>query len=240
MNWLHNRLVQLNRDRNKGMKKQKSLLREAAGTVKQGFSVLQADLEASQLQATEMKQEKLALANRQLFSAQQIAKKLEKKHQQRATQTKQLRKTLDSIVEAQQWTRKAVKHQTEVMIYNTDKLLAAEQETRKLMSQFLRQFIDEIKQGKGCGDENTNEVVPDEWGDADFYPACQKHDKCYETCGKLKKFCDDSFHDDLKKECRSLDIGEMPCLELTKMYYWGVSKGGDKSWKKAQKDCLPQ
>jgi len=234
---LHNRLVQLNRDRNKGMEKQKSLLRDAASTVKQGFSVLHADLEASQLQATKLKQEKLALANRQLFSEQPIAKELEKTHQQHATQTKQLRKTLGSIIEAQQWSVKAIEHQTKVMIYNTDQLLAAEQETRKLMNQFIRQFIDEIKLGKGCGDKDTDEIVPDEWGDADFYLACQKHDDCYDTCGKTQKFCDDAFSRNLKQECHSLDLGETPCLKLAKVYHWAVTKKGDEAWKEAQEYC---
>ena len=233
MKVLHNHLVQLNRDMNQGMAKQRSLLRNAAGIVKQGFSILHADLEASELSATKLKQEQLALPNRQRFSEQQTTKIIDKTHQQPV-----LRQNLGNLIEAQRWTVKAIEHQTDVMIYNTDRLLVAEQHTRQSMSQFLRQFIDAIKPGQGCGDKDIDEIVSDAWGDANFYPACQKHDQCYETCGKTKGYCDDAFHDDLKNECRSLDVGETPCLTVAKSYYLGVSKGGNTAWKEAQEYCL--
>ena len=141
-------LVQLNQDMNQGMATQKTLLRAVAGTVKKGFTQLHADMEARQLQTASLHQEKLALANRQLYANRRIAKALEKTHQQslkqRARQTEQLRQTIHSqgkaIVNAQNLTLKSVEHQTQITLYNTEKLLASDRQTQGLISQQTQQF----------------------------------------------------------------------------------------------------
>jgi uncharacterized Zn finger protein len=143
------RLIQLNQDMNQGMEKQKTLLRAVAGSVKHGFAQLHTDMEARQLQTAALHQEKLSLANRQLYANQRIAKVLEKTHQQslaqRAQQTQQLRRSIqsqrDSIVNAQSLTFQAVEHQTDVMIYSTDQLLASDRQTRGLISQQTQQIV---------------------------------------------------------------------------------------------------
>jgi hypothetical protein len=141
-------LVQLNQDMNQGMATQKTLLRAVAGTVKNGFTQLHADMEARQLQTASLHQEKLALANRQLYANLRITKALEKTHQQslkqRARQTEQLRQTIHSqgkaIVNAQSLTLKSVEHQTQITVYNTEKLLASDRQTQGLISQQTQQF----------------------------------------------------------------------------------------------------
>jgi len=155
-------LIRLNQDMNQGMEKQKTLLRAVAGTVKQGFGQLHADMEARKVQSASLHQEKLALANRQLYANQRISRAIEKTHQQslaqRAKQTEALRQNIQSqgevIVNAQSLTLKAVEHQTEVTLYNTDKLLASERQTQGLISQQTEQFAHRTQQksssGGGC------------------------------------------------------------------------------------------
>jgi hypothetical protein len=65
------------------------------------------------------------------------------------------------------------------MVYNIERLVMAEKQTRQVLKAFMVQFIDAIKQEQGCGDEGKEKLVPDEWkwNDADFYPACQAHEK---------------------------------------------------------------
>lgn len=148
------RLIQLNQQMNQGMEKQKTLLRAAAGSVKHGFTQLHTDMEARQLQAAVLHQQKLSLATRQLYANQRVAKVLEKTHQQslaqRAQQTQLLRRSIqsDHIVNAQSLTFQAVEHQTDVMIYGTDQLLASDQQTRGLISQQTEQIVQIEEQKK--------------------------------------------------------------------------------------------
>ena len=125
---IHGNLIRLNKDMNQGMEKQNALLRVAAKTVKQGFNQLHADMEASQLQTAQLHQEKLALASRQLYANQRIAKALEKTQQE------------------SQITIKAIAHQTEVTVYNTEKLLAVDRQTQGLISKQTKQFAEIAKQ----------------------------------------------------------------------------------------------
>ncbi len=142
------RLIQLNQDMNQGLATQQTLLKAVAGTVKHGFSQLHADMAARESQTAALHQEKLALANRQLSANRRIANALEQTHQQslkqRALQTAQLRQSIDSqgktIVNAQSLTLKAVEHQTQVTLYNTEQLLASDRQTQGLIGQQTQQF----------------------------------------------------------------------------------------------------
>jgi len=133
---------------------------------------------------------------------------------------------------------KAIHFQSHLIVYNTDRLVIAEQQMRQAMKDFLVQFIDAIKPGQGCGSEGTEDLVPDTAGDADFYPACQAHDKCYDTCSTTQKYCDVQFKNDLDQECHRLDIGVTPCLGLADIYYWAVAKFGGDGWKEGQTSCI--
>ncbi len=142
-----------------------------------------------------------------------------------------------AIVDAQNATKKAIGYKTMAMTYSTERILFAERQQREYISQFIEQVIDAIKPGQGCGDEGRK--VPDSWGDANFYPACQAHDKCYECGGgESQRYCDDKFDQTLTKECNSLYFGVIPCKTAASLYYLGTTIGGKKAWKEARKNCI--
>ncbi|HEW98899.1 MAG TPA: hypothetical protein ENF37_09735 [Beggiatoa sp.] len=99
--------------------------------------------------------------------------------------------------------------------------------------------IDAIKQGQGCGNQGLEKAIPDKWGDADFYFACQVHDKCYATCGYTQKFCDKRFLGDLIEECgKMIPVTQPLCGAVALSYYLSVDGFGEKSWKKGQEECI--
>ncbi len=46
-------------------------------------------------------------------------------------------------------------------------------------------------------------LVPQQFGGADFRPACRCHDRCYETAGAERTTCDDGFRQQLHQACDS-------------------------------------
>jgi hypothetical protein len=78
--------------------------------------------------------------------------------------------------------------------------------------------------GEGCGDKNTDCVVPD------FYPqSCKAHDQCYGTSGKSKAQCDREFFWDMFAES-----GPSPNVLAPGVYYFGVVFGGGAAYQGAQ------
>jgi hypothetical protein len=53
-----------------------------------------------------------------------------------------------------------------------------------------------------CGSAKLKGIfVPDSVLKVSFKTACYNHDKCYETCGKTRKKCDEGLRDDIKSAC---------------------------------------
>ncbi|QTR48962.1 hypothetical protein [Candidatus Thiothrix anitrata] len=89
--------------------------------------------------------------------------------------------------------------------------------------------------GPNCGTGATADLVPDELclvsgfavgrGCAHFYKACKIHDKCYDTLGSTKEFCDKEIHQNLKAECgRAYNTivarpAKIACEEVAINYY---------------------
>ncbi len=78
--------------------------------------------------------------------------------------------------------------------------------------------------GSGCGDENTDCIVPD------FYPeSCRAHDSCYGNPAKTKTQCDIEFFMDMV-----IESGPTPNVLGPALYLAGVSVGGNPAYNKAQ------
>ncbi|KST69396.1 hypothetical protein [Mastigocoleus testarum] len=94
---------------------------------------------------------------------------------------------------------------------------------------------------KGCGSGASWYFVPNSprFG-ANFKPACNNHDICYETKGKSKSSCDKRFLFEMKSACRRkynsiVEKAFIPkCYAVAYTYYQGVVKGGASAYKKAQ------
>lgn len=93
----------------------------------------------------------------------------------------------------------------------------------------------------GCGGEGiTKDLVPNYFLDANFTPACNKHDLCYSDCSRTKKQCDDDFYDDLVDVCRKTYPGfwdSVPrglCESAAWGYYTSVNSFGNSFWADAQ------
>jgi len=95
--------------------------------------------------------------------------------------------------------------------------------------------------GQGCGTGLTTQIILDDWGLFDFTSACQAHDKCYEQCNATRVSCDNDFLTNLRKACPSKKterVKYQTCWEMTKLYWYTVSKAGKSVWKQAQaKNC---
>lgn len=100
----------------------------------------------------------------------------------------------------------------------------------------------------GCG--STSFEVPDgPLGLANFNPACNNHDCCYSECHKAKSACDQTFQDDMYKQCYIAHPGVgangpdvfdaialVFCLQVADDYYEGVNLGAGSAYKAAQGD----
>lgn len=79
----------------------------------------------------------------------------------------------------------------------------------------------------GCG--TKDHPVPNRVGRANFKPACDAHDLCYETCGKPKAACDERFCTAVKAACRAAyrrgTRGLSACLDRADDYCLGGSLG---------------
>lgn len=67
--------------------------------------------------------------------------------------------------------------------------------------------------------------------------ACDKHDECYQTCGRKKNECDHLFYVDMVNTCNqsSADAStKQRCLKWAEYYYSGVSVEGGKPFDKRQ------
>ncbi len=94
----------------------------------------------------------------------------------------------------------------------------------------------------GCGPENgvLKYVLPNRPFVANFKPACDYHDICYETCRRSKAFCDRQFHRLMNEACREtfpFGVNRGACLTASRIYYTAVSKGGDDAYEEAQKEA---
>jgi group XII secretory phospholipase A2 precursor (PLA2G12) len=94
----------------------------------------------------------------------------------------------------------------------------------------------------GCGPENgfLKYVLPNRPFKADFKPACDYHDICYETCRRSKSFCDRRFRELMDDACRetfSPGLRRGACIAASATYFTAVSKGGDEAYDIAQKEA---
>lgn len=95
-------------------------------------------------------------------------------------------------------------------------------------------------EANGCGPEGgaLSPFVPNSFLRANFKPACDFHDICYETCRKSKSFCDRRFLKLMQDECEDIygfGIRRQWCKTQATNYYLAVSLGGEDAYKSAQR-----
>jgi RHS repeat-associated protein len=91
--------------------------------------------------------------------------------------------------------------------------------------------------GLACGSGWTDSVVPDNFGSAfDFTEACNKHDNCYDACGKSKGLCDYEFFFNMAKSC-SKSGSKLDCLGIAFAYFVAVDLLGGGAYSAAQAHC---
>jgi len=80
------------------------------------------------------------------------------------------------------------------------------------------------KPGDGCGDEQTDCIVPD------LYPgACKAHDECYSMPGKTRAQCDNEFWWNM-----FVESGPSPNVIVPAFYWAAVRTWGGSAFMRAQ------
>lgn len=107
-----------------------------------------------------------------------------------------------------------------------------------------------INVGNGCGPANwLGQLVPDNFGEADFFQICVHHDLCYGTCypwltsTKSKSDCDSVFYTELFDKCdtvypsASFPFLHPACIAAALAYYNAVTYVGGPAFSSAQADA---
>jgi hypothetical protein len=90
-----------------------------------------------------------------------------------------------------------------------------------------------------CGSGWNEPIVPDNPFGFSFSNCCEEHDRCYETCGQIKKNCDNNFENCMLNSCDSMGLGRplrrSMCRNWANRYAWFVKTFGESSFRNAQK-----
>ncbi len=94
----------------------------------------------------------------------------------------------------------------------------------------------------GCGPEGgvVSAIIPNRFMGANFKPACDDHDICYETCRQSKTYCDRRFLKLMRKECEDVygsGLRRQWCKAQAVNYHIAVSQGGGDAYEAAQRDA---
>lgn len=88
---------------------------------------------------------------------------------------------------------------------------------------------------KACGSGEIAGKVPDGFLMYNFGPACERHDRCYETCGRTRGDCDREFLHDLKFACGVKQmVPNQACRAVARIYGFVTRHKGDQYFKAAQ------
>jgi hypothetical protein len=103
------------------------------------------------------------------------------------------------------------------------------------------------QRANGCGGEGSIQLS-EAWDIVRFTPACNEHDKCYDTCRSDQLACDNRFLGSLVARCRRVFSAARPlfffaCSKVALGMYGAVRAEGFQFWSDAQKDacncCAP-
>ena len=72
-------------------------------------------------------------------------------------------------------------------------------------------------------------LIPQEFAEADFRPACRAHDRCYEIPGTSREICDQLFYCDVIAICEHSSHPQA-CKRLAKTMYRAERLFGHKSY----------
>lgn len=88
----------------------------------------------------------------------------------------------------------------------------------------------------GCG--TASFPVSGQIGNVNVTPACHNHDRCYDTCNKVKDNCDTTFKDEMLAICAAGNPKDSTaladCIQTADVYYRAVAAFGDQPYEAAQ------
>jgi secretory phospholipase A2 len=88
----------------------------------------------------------------------------------------------------------------------------------------------------GCGPEKGVKVPDRPLFLANFKPACDFHDICYETCNVSKDACDEAFRRKMVQACvAETFVTQNLCVSIAQTYYEFVRDFGGGPYEDAQK-----
>lgn len=95
---------------------------------------------------------------------------------------------------------------------------------------------DHVPSSNGCG--TASFPVSGQIGKVDVTPACNNHDRCYDTCNKAKDDCDTAFKNELQAICAAGNPNGSKaltdCVQTADVYYRAVAAFGDQPYEAAQ------
>lgn len=93
----------------------------------------------------------------------------------------------------------------------------------------------------GCGPSGYGWAIPDSFGDANFTPACNQHDRCYGTCNSGRRTCDVLMRKHMKATCDRVyrNDAEMrgKCRRRAQFYFNVVHNNGQSAYEDAQMEA---
>ena len=91
--------------------------------------------------------------------------------------------------------------------------------------------------GRPCGPDALTGplrlIVPQGFAGADFRPACQRHDACYDTLGANKSACDRRYLRDMRCACQHSRYPRL-CRCMANTMYRVTYRSGDDAFYRAQ------
>jgi hypothetical protein len=95
----------------------------------------------------------------------------------------------------------------------------------------------------GCGPSGYGWIIPDSYGEANFTPACNRHDRCYGTCNESRLKCDFLMRKSMQAACKRAYPGKAntkvrrKCNGRARFYFNKVSAHGLSAFEDAQSEA---
>jgi chromosome segregation ATPase len=167
LNTVHQRLVNLNEDLNRGMTAQQQLLATVVVELDNGFQTLHQDMQGAMQQEKALHQQLQQVEQQILQATDETRKTFLRNHQQRLkaeaqhtrTLIKQMQHSTQAIVNSQTTITSAIQKQTQTTLYNNNRLLESNRQTRAAIQQMGQQTMTTAQNSGGGGGGILGTVV---------------------------------------------------------------------------------
>ena len=159
LNTVHQRLVNLNDDMNRGMTAQQQMLAAVVVELDNGFQTLHQDMQGAMQQENALHQQIQQVEQQILQATDETSKTVLRTHQQRLTAEAQQTRTLieqmqhstQAIVDSQATITGAIQKQTKTTLYNNNRLLESNRQTRAAIQKQGQQMMTTAQNSGGGG-----------------------------------------------------------------------------------------